>query len=109
MGLKNDLVARVAEIFKEQWQARDGQTVPDADDLKLTNDAVKLDGVVLYADMSARVMKTLYQFTPDVEIYSIDEAFLSLKGFEHLNLTDYGKKIQKTLMQWTGIPVSTYG
>jgi len=60
----------------------------------------------LYADMSARVMEILYQFTPDVEIYSIDEAFLSLVGFEHLNLTDYGKKIQKTVKQWTGIPVS---
>jgi len=60
----------------------------------------------LYGDMSARVMKTLSQFTPDLEIYSIDEAFLSLKGFEYLDLTEYGKKIRKTVLQWTGIPTS---
>ena len=53
MGLKEDLIENVRQIFKEQWQTRDGQAVPDSDDLKLNNDAVKLDGVVLYADMSA--------------------------------------------------------
>ena len=60
----------------------------------------------LYGDMSVRVMKTLSQFTPDLEIYSIDEAFLSLKGFEYRDLTEYGKKIRKTVLQWTGIPTS---
>ncbi len=60
----------------------------------------------LYGDMSARVMKTLSQFTPDLEIYSIDEAFLSLKGFEYLDLIEYGKKIRETVLQWTGIPTS---
>ncbi|MBW2196240.1 MAG: SOS mutagenesis and repair protein UmuC, partial [Deltaproteobacteria bacterium] len=51
-------------------------------------------------------METLQQFTPDLEIYSIDEAFLSLSGFEHQNLDQYGLKIKKTVEQWTGIPVS---
>ena len=60
----------------------------------------------LYGDMSARVMNTLSMFTPDLEIYSIDEAFLSLSGFEHLNLTDYGRQIKKTVWQYTGLPVS---
>ena len=60
----------------------------------------------LYGDMSARVMDTLSLFTPDLEIYSIDEAFLSLSGFEHLNLTDYGRQIKKTVWQHTGLPVS---
>lgn len=53
MGLKEDLIESVGKIFKEQWQTRDGQAVPDSDDLKLSNDAVQLDGVVLYSDMSA--------------------------------------------------------
>jgi class 3 adenylate cyclase len=53
MGFKEDIMEAVAQIFKEQWATRDGQTVPEADDLKLSNDAVKLSGVVLYADMSA--------------------------------------------------------
>lgn len=60
----------------------------------------------LYGDMSGRVMNTLSAFTPDLEIYSIDEAFLSLSGFEHLNLTNYGRQIKKTVWQHTGLPVS---
>lgn len=52
MSLKDDLTNSVASIFKEQWEKRDGQTVPDSSDLKLSNDAVSLDAVVLYADMS---------------------------------------------------------
>jgi len=60
----------------------------------------------LYGDMSGRVMQTLSHFSPNIEIYSIDEAFLSLSGFEYLNLTDYGRKIKETIRQWTGLPVS---
>ena len=60
----------------------------------------------LYGDMSQRVMATLEQFCPDLEIYSIDEAFLSLSGFTSRNLTDYGRTIRTTVKQWTGIPVS---
>ena len=60
----------------------------------------------LYGDMSSRVMRTLAQYSTDMEIYSIDEAFLSFKGMEHIDLTEYAKEIRKTVMQWTGIPVS---
>jgi DNA polymerase V len=58
----------------------------------------------LYGDMSCRVMTTLQQFTPDLEIYSIDEAFLSLDGFT--DLTHYGQRIRTMVKQHTGIPVS---
>ncbi len=61
---------------------------------------------MLYRDMSRRVIDTLQHFSPEVEQYSIDEAFLGLHGFTHLNLTEYGKKIRTTVGQWTGIPVS---
>lgn len=60
----------------------------------------------LYGDMSHRVMTILEHFSPNVEIYSIDEAFLNLDGFSRLNLGDYAHKIRKTVYQWTGIPVS---
>jgi DNA polymerase V len=60
----------------------------------------------LYGDMSQRVMETLEQFSPDVEVYSIDEAFLSLVGFEHRGLTEHGRLIRRTVLRWTGIPVS---
>jgi len=59
----------------------------------------------LYADMSSRVMETLSAFAPDIEIYSIDEAFLNLAGF-NCSLTDYGRKIRRTVKQWTGMPVT---
>lgn len=60
----------------------------------------------LYADMSNRVMSILSQFSPEQEIYSIDECFLDLTGFQSRNLFDYGQQIKKRIKQWTGLPVS---
>lgn len=60
----------------------------------------------LYGDMSARVMEVLSMFSPDIEIYSIDEAFLNLEGFKIRDLQKYGEKIRDTVKKWTGIPVS---
>ena len=60
----------------------------------------------LYGDLSQRVMETLEQFCPDLELYSIDEAFMSLSGFMSRNLLDYGRTIRHTVQRWTGIPVS---
>ena len=58
----------------------------------------------LYGDMSSRVMSMLEQFTPDVEVYSIDEAFLQFRGFESYNFNDYGIQIRQRILKWTGIP-----
>ena len=60
----------------------------------------------MYGDMSRRVMQTLSQFTPELEIYSIDEAFLNMSGFQGRDLTEYARQIRVTVKQWTGIPVS---
>ena len=60
----------------------------------------------LYGDISRRVMKTLRQFSPEIEIYSIDEAFLNLSSIKNENLLEYGNKIRKIILKWTGIPVS---
>ncbi len=60
----------------------------------------------LYGDMSNRVMRILEQFTPDVEVYSIDEAFLEFKGFENYNFDDYGNQMRQRILKWTGIPTS---
>ncbi|MGZ8942827.1 MAG: Y-family DNA polymerase [Methylobacter sp.] len=59
----------------------------------------------LYADMSARVMSTLEQFAPTVEVYSIDEAFLDLTGVCDPDPIAYGQQIKKTVFRATGIPV----
>jgi DNA polymerase V len=60
----------------------------------------------LYGDMSARVMNLLQEYSPDMEIYSIDEAFLKLKGFDYVNLGTYGQDMQRRITKWTGIPIS---
>jgi len=60
----------------------------------------------LYGDISRRVMKTLKQFSPQIEIYSIDEAFLDLSSIKNKDLFEYGYKIRKTILKWTGIPTS---
>ena len=58
----------------------------------------------LYGDLSRRVMRILERFTPDVEVYSIDEAFLKFEGFENYDLESYGHEIRKIILKWTGIP-----
>jgi len=60
----------------------------------------------LYGDISRRVMKTLKQFSPEIEIYSIDEAFLNLSSIKDEDLLEYGNKIRKVVLKWTGIPTS---
>ena len=60
----------------------------------------------LYGDMSHRVMSLLSTFSPDVEIYSIDEAFLQFKGFELFRMQSYAETIKRTVDKGTGIPVS---
>ncbi len=60
----------------------------------------------LYGDMSRRVMRTLKYFTQEIEIYSIDEAFLDLTNFPDDLVELFGKKIRSTILEWTGIPTS---
>jgi DNA polymerase V len=60
----------------------------------------------LYGDMSARVMRILAEFTPDFELYSINEAFLGLGGFEPTRLEAQARLLRQRVLQWTGIPVS---
>ena len=61
----------------------------------------------LYGDMSSRVMNVLSTYSPDIEIYSIDEAFLKFDGFDYFDLAEYGKEINQRVRQGTGIPIST--
>ncbi len=73
---------------------------------KAQNIFVFSSNFALYGDMSSRVMNTLATFTPDIEIYSIDEAFLEFNGFEEWDFKEYGIKIKQTVRQHTRIPVS---
>lgn len=67
--------------------------------------AVRSSNYELYGDMSQRVMQTLLQLTSDVEVYSIDEAFCDLSGFQHRDLDAYAWEIKDTIKRWTGLPV----
>ena len=60
----------------------------------------------LYGDISRRVMRTLKYFTSEIEIYSIDEAFLDLTSFPNDLVELFVKKIRNTILEWTGIPTS---
>lgn len=77
-----------------------------ADTLKKAGAIILSSNYELYGDLSRRVMQTLAEFSPDLEIYSIDEAFMRL---DDLYITDYlafGRRICETVKKWTGIPVS---
>ena len=60
----------------------------------------------LYGDISRRVMRTLKRFNSDIEIYSIDEAFLDLSNFSDDEVEDVGHEIRSIVLKWTGIPTS---
>ncbi len=60
----------------------------------------------LYGDISRRVMKILKTFSPQVEIYSIDEAFIDLSFMDTEGVEDYGKRIRERVLKWVGIPTS---
>ena len=60
----------------------------------------------LYGDISRRVMRTLKRFNSDIEIYSIDEAFLDLSNFSDHEIENVGHEIRSTVLKWTGIPTS---
>ena len=59
----------------------------------------------LYGDLSNRVMKILEGFCPNIEIYSIDEAFMNFDGMSLEDYTEYGIQIKKRIHKWVGIPV----
>jgi DNA polymerase V len=60
----------------------------------------------LYGDLSRRVMRTLKRFNEEIEVYSIDEAFIDLSNFPDDEVEKVGKEIRDTVLQWTGIPTS---
>ena len=74
--------------------------------IKKNNIKVFSSNYSLYGDISQRVMETLARFSSEIEIYSIDEAFLNLNGFKNFELDTYCRYIRKKINKWVGIPVS---
>jgi DNA polymerase V len=74
-----------------------------ADFLKARDVVVCSSNFSLYSDLSYRVMQTLRHCNPEIEIYSIDEAFLRISERDPLA---HSHSIRQTVFQWTGIPIS---
>jgi DNA polymerase V len=60
----------------------------------------------LYGDMSSRVMTLLSRYTPDMEVYSIDEAFLKFEGYEYFDVKELAREMRSVVTKGTGIPIS---
>jgi DNA polymerase V len=75
-------------------------------DLRAKNIHVFSSNYPLYGDLSNRVMTILEGFTPHVERYSIDEAFLNFDGFKKTDFHDYGLQMKNRIMKWLSLPVS---
>ena len=128
----NNFYASCERVFRPEWNGRpvgvlsnnDGCIIARSNELKdagipmgapffkYRDQLRKMKAVVvssnytLYGDMSARVMSVMGEFTPDIEIYSIDEAWLDLTGFKTDTLDAYARGIVATTTQCTGIPVA---
>ncbi len=74
--------------------------------LKKHGVAVFSSNYALYGDLSERVMTTLAEYAPAIEVYSIDEAFLGLSGIRTNTLEKYAEEVHQRVFRWTGIPVS---
>ena len=72
--------------------------------MEKNNVAVFSSNYELYGDMSARVMETLLHHAPDLEVYSVDEAFLNLTGVARLDA--FCRSLHHKVRRDTGIPVS---
>ena len=74
--------------------------------VKKYNVKVFSSNYALYGDISRRVMSTLKRFSPNIEFYSIDEAFLDLTDLAIEDINQYIRELRKIILKWTGIPVS---
>ncbi|MDC3098053.1 Y-family DNA polymerase, partial [Candidatus Pelagibacter sp.] len=84
-----------------------GEPYFKAKDIIIKNDVqVFSSNYSLYGDLSRRVMRTLKRFNSDIEVYSIDEAFMDLSNFSDNEVERVGREIRETVLKWTGIPTS---
>src|SRR5256884_75099 len=98
------VIARSNDV--KQW-IKMGQPVFEVEDIIKEHDIqVFSSNYTLYATLSERVMSLLSQFSPALEVYSIDEAFTDLTELAIDDLTEYGKTIKACVLQYTGLPVS---
>ena len=76
------------------------------DIVKRHNVTVFSSNMALYADFSRRVRMVLREYAPHIEVYSIDEAFLDLRGIENQDFDTFAKELSLRCRRLTGIPIS---
>jgi DNA polymerase V len=97
------VVARSNEVKK--LGVKMGQPVFEIEGLiRRHNIQVFSSNYSLYADMSGRVISVLSEFSPHMEIYSIDEAWLELTGQVIDDVTEFGRAIKARVLQHTVFP-----
>ena len=74
--------------------------------VKEHNVQVYSSNYALYGDISRRVMCILKKFSPNIEVYSIDEAFLDLTIVKNEEIENFIRELRSLILKWTGIPVS---
>ncbi len=75
------------------------------EELKKNNVFVFSSNYALYGDLSNRVMNLLQKFSPLIEVYSIDEAFINFEGMKIDDFEIYGTEIRNKIKKWLSIPV----
>jgi DNA polymerase V len=99
------IIARNDEA-KQLGIAMGGPFFKAKDEIKAKHIIVCSSNYALYGDLSRRVMETLLYFCPEIEVYSVDEAFLDIESIPQNQRKDYAITIKNTVFQWTGMPVS---
>ena len=90
-----DLGVRMGEpLFKCRKRIKDDSLV------------IRSSNYTLYDDMSRRVVESIREFIPDIEIYSIDEVFLNLEPLADRDVDLICRRARRAVLQWTGIPIS---
>jgi DNA polymerase V len=127
----NNFYASCERVFQPQWQGKpvvilsnnDGCIISRSEEAKALgipmaapefkiraqlrqhNVKVYSSNYSLYGDLSQRVMGIMRTFTPNVEEYSIDEAFLDFSGMDIVNYHDYGQQMRERVLKWLGLPI----
>ena len=76
------------------------------DAIERHNITIFSSNMALYSDFSRRIRSILRESAPQIEVYSIDEAFLDLRGIENVNFDSFAKELSARCRKLTGIPVS---
>ena len=98
-------------IISRSYEAKDLGIPMGAPEFKVRNELreknikVFSSNYALYGDLSNRVMKVLEGFSPNVEVYSIDESFMNFDGMNIKDYHDYGLQIKTRINKWLSIPV----